>query len=61
MVGSLATAARELATYKLDLVGVQEIWQDKEGMVTAGEYNFFSMEKETKIGWEWDCLYITEQ
>jgi len=29
-------------------------------MVTAGEYNFFSMEKETKIGWEWDCLYITE-
>jgi len=26
MVGSLATAARELATYKLDLVGVQEIW-----------------------------------
>jgi len=28
--GSL-TAARELARYKLDLVGVQEVWWDKGG------------------------------
>ena len=27
--GSLKTAARELATYKLDLVGVQEVRWDK--------------------------------
>jgi hypothetical protein len=32
-------AARELARYKLDLVGVQVVRRDKEGMVTAGDYN----------------------
>jgi exonuclease III len=39
--GSLITAARELAKYKLDLVGVQEVRWDKEGTVRAGEYTFF--------------------
>jgi exonuclease III len=39
--GSLATVARELAKYKLDLVGVQEVRWDKEGTVRAGEYIFF--------------------
>jgi hypothetical protein len=39
--GSLTAAARELARYKLDLVGIQEVMWDKEGMVTAGNYNFF--------------------
>jgi len=34
-------AARELARYQLDLVGVQEVRRDKEGMVRAGNYNFF--------------------
>jgi len=38
--GALTTAARELARYKLDLVGVQEVRWDKEGMVRAGDYNF---------------------
>ena len=38
--GSLTTAARELAGYKLNLVGVQEVRWDKEGMVRAGDYNF---------------------
>jgi exonuclease III len=33
--------ARELAKYKLDLVGVQEVRWDKEGTVRAGEYTFF--------------------
>ena len=34
-------AARELARYKLDLVGVQEVRWAKDGTVTAGDYNFF--------------------
>jgi hypothetical protein len=32
--------ARELAKYKLDLVGVQEVRRDKEGTVRAGEFSF---------------------
>ena len=39
--GSLKAAARELARYKLDLVGVQEVRWDKGGTVRAGDYNFF--------------------
>jgi hypothetical protein len=39
--GSLTTAARELAIYKLDLVGVQEIRWDKRGTLRVGNYNFF--------------------
>jgi exonuclease III len=39
--GSLMTVARDLAKYKLDLVGVQEVRWDKEGTVRAGEYTFF--------------------
>jgi hypothetical protein len=34
-------AARELARYKLDLLGVQEVRWDKEGTVKAGDYSFF--------------------
>jgi hypothetical protein len=33
-------AARELARYKLDLVGVQEVRWGKEGRVGAGDSNF---------------------
>ena len=39
--GSFTAVARELARYKLDLVGVQEVWWDREGTVRAGSYNFF--------------------
>jgi len=39
--GSLTAAATELASYKLDLVGVQEVRWHKEGTVRAGDYNFF--------------------
>jgi hypothetical protein len=35
--GSLMAAARELARYKLDLVGVQEVRWEKEGTVKAGD------------------------
>jgi hypothetical protein len=33
--------ARELARYKLELVGVQEVRWDKGCSVRAGDYNFF--------------------
>ena len=39
--GSLTAVARELARYKLDLVGVQAVRWDKGGTVRAGSYNFF--------------------
>src|SRR5215510_4532518 len=39
-VSSLMAAARELARYKLDLVVVQEVRWEKEGIVRAGDYNF---------------------
>jgi len=59
--GSITAAARELLRYKLDLVDVQEVRWDKGGTATAGDYNFFSMEKEIKIiNWEEDFLYTTE-
>jgi hypothetical protein len=39
--GSLVTAPRELAGYKLDLVGVQEVRWEGGGTEPAGEYTFF--------------------
>ena len=38
--GSL-TAVRELARYKLDLVGVQAVRWDKGGTLRIGDYSFF--------------------
>jgi hypothetical protein len=35
------TVARELAKYKLDLVGVQEVRWNKEGTVRTREYTLF--------------------
>jgi hypothetical protein len=35
------TVSRELARYKLDLVGVQEVRWEGSGTETAGEYTFF--------------------
>jgi len=58
--GSLTAAGMELAIYKSDVVGVQEVRWDKGGAVRAGDYNF-SMEKETTIiNWEQDFLYTTK-
>jgi len=52
--GSLTAAARELASYKLDFVGVLEVRWDKGGRVRAGII-ILSTEKETKIvNWEKD-------
>jgi hypothetical protein len=39
--GSLMTAAKEISTYKLDLVGVQEVRWDRVDTEPAGEYTFF--------------------
>ena len=39
--GSLKVVARELARYKLDLVGIQEVRWDKGSIVRAEDYNFF--------------------
>ena len=36
---SLITVLRELARYKLDLVGVLEVRWDKGGTARAGDYN----------------------
>ena len=36
-----AAAARELANYKLDLLGVQEVRWDQTGTVKTGNCNFF--------------------
>jgi len=38
---SITAAARELARYKLYLLGIQEIRWDKGGTVRTGDYNFF--------------------
>jgi hypothetical protein len=38
--GSLTTTAREVARYKLDLVGEQEVRWDKGGTERAGDYIF---------------------
>jgi hypothetical protein len=46
--GSFTTVARELAKYKLDLVGVQEVSWDKGGTVRAGDFTFI-YEKERRI------------
>jgi hypothetical protein len=46
--GSLTAAARELARYKLDLVGVQKVRWDKGGTVRAGDYNFFLKKRKWK-------------
>jgi exonuclease III len=36
--GSHTTEARELARYKLDLVGVQEVRWDEGGTLRSGDY-----------------------
>jgi exonuclease III len=41
--GSLTTAARELAKYKLDLVGVQEVRWDKELPFLIFDYSTFRL------------------
>ena len=59
--GSHTAAARELTRCKVDFVDLQEVRWGKGGIVREGDYNFFFVEKETKIiNWEQDFLYTTE-
>jgi len=37
--------ARELARYKLNLVGVQDVRWDKGRAVSTGDYNFFLLKR----------------
>jgi hypothetical protein len=53
-------AARKLARYKLDLVGMQEVRWEKEGTVKAGDYSIFYGKEMKIISWEQSFLYITE-
>jgi exonuclease III len=46
--GSLMTVAMDLARYKLDLVGVQEVRWDKGGTVRAGDYTLFLWKRKWK-------------
>jgi len=46
---SLAAAVRELARYKLYVLGVQEFRWDKGGTVSAGDYIFFLLWKSLTI------------
>jgi len=55
--GSLKAAARELARYKLDVVGVQEVRWDKGGTVKQG-IMIFSTGKEMKII-NWKRVFCT--
>ena len=56
---TLTAAARELARYKLDLVGVQEVRWDKRGHCKSRDYNFFYGRGKKIINWEWD--FCTQQ
>jgi hypothetical protein len=42
---SLTAAARELAKYKLEFIGVQEFMWDEGNTVRGGDYNFFYVKK----------------
>jgi hypothetical protein len=41
--------ARELSSYELDLVGVQEVRWDKRGTLIAEDYTFFFGKRKRKI------------
>jgi hypothetical protein len=59
--GSLMTVAKELARYKLDLVGVQEVRWDKGATVRAEDYNFLCEKGNESFNQEQEFLYTTEQ
>ena len=50
VAGSLTAAARELARYKLDLVGVQEVRWDKGGTVRSGIIIFSDKIEKNEMG-----------
>ena len=59
MSGSLTAASRELARYKLDFVGVQEVRWEKEGTLGAGHYIFLRQRKRNSS--IWSGIFCTTQ
>jgi len=57
---SLKAAARELARYKLDIVGVQEVRWDKGGTVEQRIMIFFTGKEIKIINWEQVFLYTVK-
>ena len=58
--GSHSTVARDLETYKLDLVSVPDIRRDTRGTVRTWDYIFYGKGNEI-VNWEQDFLYATEK
>ena len=58
--GFLKPAARELARYKLDVVGVQEVRWEKGRTVRAGDYDFFYGKGNTNRQFRTGYLYTVE-
>jgi hypothetical protein len=56
--GSLMTVSRELARYKLDLVGVQEVRWEGGGTEPAGEFTFFNVKRNdnNELGTGFMCI-----
>jgi exonuclease III len=50
--GSVKTVSGELAKYKLDLVGVQEVRWDKGCTEPAGDYSFFYWILARRLVWK---------
>jgi hypothetical protein len=61
MAASLMTVVRELARYKLDLVGVQEDRWDKGGTVRTGNYTLFYGKGNESHQLGTGFLYVREQ
>jgi len=57
---SLTNAARGLARYKLNLLGVQEDMWDKGGTVSVEDFNFFMEKEANNINREQEFVYTTE-
>jgi hypothetical protein len=54
------TVVRELARYKLDLVGVQGVRWDKAGTIRAGDYTLFYGKGNDIINWGQGFSYTRE-
>jgi hypothetical protein len=55
------TVAREIARYKLDLMGAHDVRRENEGTVRAGDYTFFYRKEIKVINWEQVCFLYTRE